>query len=343
MSVKKLLEAIGETEEPDDNVEEAGSSLLKYLDENPSDQQYNTAYDSAYSAGTVLDSKYDKGTVYGTNINENRANEQTIADKWVNGLGKALSAAFTSTGEGLGVLIGGLPAILSGNSDLAFKNPVVNFFNEAQDVVDKSLPNYQSEAEQNNSLLEDLTTANFWSDKFLRGAGIMAGNIIPATSIMKAGKAFKTAILASKAGELGIASNLIKEVPKLNRIAKIIDGSSALTASVVGRVGESALEANDVYDQVVNDLIQKREAGLPEFQLTDEQIENRAKQARMNTFGANMLLAIPDTYQMMKLFGNFGTTTKALNKFQKNASGLFEKTPLTRFEKVMSVAKEPFH
>lgn len=341
MSVKKLLEAIGETEEPDDNVEEAGSSLLKYLDENPSDQQYNTAYDSAYSAGTVLDSKYDKGTVYGTNINENRANEQTIADKWVNGLGKALSAAFTSTGEGLGVLIGGLPAILSGNSDLAFKNPVVNFFNEAQDVVDKSLPNYQSEAEQNNSLLEDLTTANFWSDKFLRGAGIMAGNIIPATSIMKAGKAFKTAILASKAGELGIASNLIKEVPKLNRIAKIIDGSSALTASVVGRVGESALEANDVYDQVVNDLIQKREAGLPEFQLTDEQIENRAKQARMNTFGANMLLAIPDTYQMMKLFGNFGTTTKALNKFQKNASGLFEKTPLTRFEKVMSVAKEP--
>ena len=345
MSIKTLLKYIGENEDldtssSDDNTDEQVSTLLNYIgSENP--QTYNTAYDSPYSAGTVLDSKYDKGALYGTNINERRANQQTIADKWVNGLGKAISTAVTSTGEGLGVLVGGIPAILSGDSDVAFKNPIVNFFSEAQDAVDKSLPNYQSEAEQNNSLLEDLGTANFWSDKFLRGAGYMAGNLIPATGIMKVGKAFKTAILANKAGELGIASNLIKEVPKLNRLAKIIDGGSALTASVVGRVGESALEANDVYEQVVADLTQKRDAGLPEFQLTDEQIEDRAKDARISTFGTNMLLAIPDTYQMMKLFGNFGSSTKALGKLQKNASGLFEKTPLTRFEKVINVAKEP--
>lgn len=341
MSVKKLLEAIGETEESDNNVEEAGNSLLKYLDENKNIDQYNTAYDSPYSVGTVLDSKYDKGALYGTNINESRANQQTITDKWLNGLGKATGVALTSTGEGIGVILGGIPAILAGDSDLAFKNPVVNFFSQTQESIDKSLPNYQSEGGQNNSLLEDLGTANFWSDKFLRGAGYMAGNLIPATTIMKAGKAFKTAVLASKANKLNLASNIVKDVSKVNNLSKIIDGGTTVTASIVGNVGESALEANDAYEQIKNDLLQKRDAGMPEFQLSDEQIEDRAKDGRIATFGANMLLAIPDIYQYGKLFGNFNNSTKALNKIRKNSQGMYENMPMSRLEKLIYKAKEP--
>lgn len=261
MSIKTLLKYIGEDENIDnssnDNNDEQINTLLNYIGEgSDTSDKYNTAYDSPYSVGTVLDSKYDKGALYGTNINESRANQQTITDKWLNGLGKATGVALTSTGEGIGVILGGIPAILAGDSDLAFKNPVVNFFSQTQESIDKSLPNYQSEGEQNNSLLEDLGTANFWSDKFLRGAGYMAGNLIPATTIMKAGKAFKTAVLASKANKLNLANNIVK---------KIIDGSTTVTASIVGNVGESALEANDAYDQIKNDLLQKKDAGIPEF------------------------------------------------------------------------------
>ena len=346
MSIKTLLKYIGEDENIDnssnDNNDEQINTLLNYIGEgSDTSNKYNTAYDSPYSVGTVLDSKYDKGALYGTNINESRANQQTITDKWLNGLGKATGVALTSTGEGIGVILGGIPAILAGDSDLAFKNPVVNFFSQTQKSIDKSLPNYQSEGEQNNSLLEDLGTTNFWSDKFLRGAGYMAGNLIPATGIMKAGKAFKTAVLASKANKLNLASNIVKDVSKVNNLSKIIDGGTTVTASIIGNVGEAALEANDAYDQIKNDLLQKKDAGIPEFQLSDEQIEDRAKDGRMATFGANMLLAIPDIYQYGKLFGNFNNSTKALNKIRKNSQGMYETMPMSRLEKLIYKAKEP--
>ncbi len=234
---------------------------------------------SDYLTGGVFDNQY---------LDEARARKQSSGEKWLHGLGKAGSTAITSMGEGLGILGGGIAAIATQDSDTVFKNPVVEFFSSIQEDVNEALPNYYTIEEQNNNVLQNLATANFWSDKFMSGVGFAASSFIPAIGIAKLGSGLKAAM----------------SIAKGTKAAMVVDGMTNLTGAVIGRIGESGIEANGAYDEIYNNLIKQG--------ATPERADALAKDARLKVFGTNMMLAIPDAIQFGILFNGFrNTATKA--------------------------------
>jgi len=225
----------------------------------------------------------DVETPFGISLPEQRAKNQTTTDKWLSGGIKGLSTFVTATGQTAGAVGGGIAAtamMALGNdfdSDLMFKNPVLDFFAKWNETVKERNPNYYSEAEVNASVIAGMGTANFWSDKFLDGVGFMASAIMTGYGAAKFG------------AQLGI-----------NVAGKIGSGFNTLQAALVGRTGESAIEANDAYEQTLEKLKASRLLG--EHNLTDEEIEDRAKDARAATFGFNMAIAVTDAYQFGKIF-----------------------------------------
>lgn len=222
-------------------------------------------------------------TPYGISIDEQRAKNQTTTDKWLSGGIKGLSTFVTATGQTVGAVGGGIAAtamMALGNdfdSDLMFKNPVLEFFAKWNETVKERNPNYYSQAEMNASVIEGMATANFWSDKFLDGVGFMASAIMTGYGAAKFG------------AQLGI-----------NIASKIGSGFNTMQAALVGRTGESAIEANDAYEQTLDRLKATRLLG--EHNLTDDEIEDKAKDARAATFGFNMAIALTDAYQFGKIF-----------------------------------------
>lgn len=224
----------------------------------------------------------DENLPFGTDIHESRAAAQSTLSKWGSGLMKGVSTFATASGQTVGIVGGGIVATSMaalGNdfdSDIVFKNPVVEFFAHVNDKIVERNPNYYSQAEENASVLSNMATANFWSDKFINGVGFMASALV--TGAGAAGLGVKLGLGATKLGA----------------------GINTFQAAVIGRMGESGIEANDTYEQTIQTLKAARQAG--ENNYSDEEIEEFAKDARGTAFGFNMMLAIPDAYQLGKIF-----------------------------------------
>ena len=233
----------------------------------------------------------DERAIYGTSLNEGRAAAQTTGDKWASGIYKGITTFATATGETAGVVGGGLAAIgmtALGNecdSDTVFKNPIVSYFADLNERIVELNPNYYSEAEHNASVLSNMGTANFWSDKVMNGIGFMASALVTAGGAAKIG------------AKLGLKA--VGSATKISGMS-VSEGVNTLQAGIIGRMGESGIEANETYEQTLQTLEAARKAGTNNF--TDEQIEDMAKDARAATFGFNMMLAVPDAYQFGKIF-----------------------------------------
>ena len=220
----------------------------------------------------------DENTIYGTSLNEGRAAAQTTGDKWASGIYKGVTTFATATGETAGVVAGGIAALgmtALGNpwdSDTVFKNPIVSYFADLNDRIAELNPNYYSEAEHNASVLSNMATANFWSDKVMNGIGFMASAILTAGGAAKIGT------------KLGL-----KAVGSSTKIAgmSVSEGVNTLQAGIIGRMGESGIEANETYENTIATLEAARKDGTNNF--TDAEIEEMAKDARAATFGFNMM------------------------------------------------------
>ena len=233
----------------------------------------------------------DENTIVGTSLNEGRAAAQTTADKWASGIYKGVTTFATATGETAGVVLGGIAAVgmtALGNewdSDTVFKNPIVSYFADLNERIVELNPNYYSEAEHNASVLSNMGTANFWSDKVMNGIGFMASAMLTA---------YGAAGIGAKLGLKAVGS-----ATKLSKLS-ISEGVNTLQAGIIGRMGESGIEANEAYETAISTLETARKEGTNNF--TDTEIEEMAKDARAATFGFNMMLAIPDAYQFGKVF-----------------------------------------
>lgn len=208
----------------------------------------------------------DKNIPFGTDLIEHRAAAQSTLDKWGHGIIKGISTFSTASGETLGAIGGGIVGgalTALGNdfdSDIVFKNPIVEFFSHVNDRVKERNPNYASQAEINSSVLSNMATANFWSDKFLDGLGFLASALV----------------VGGGAAGIGAKTGLAN-------LGKLGTGLNTFQAALVGRVGESAIEANDTYEQTVESLKEARKEGNNNY--TDDEIESIAKDSRASTFG----------------------------------------------------------
>ena len=128
---------------------------------------------------------------------------------------------------------------------------------------------------------------------------------------------------------MGLSGYTPEEIENTILKFKFADGVSGLTASAIGRIGESVIEARGTKDEMI-------QAGY-----TAEEADD----AMNSNFLANMALALPDFYQNLKMFGTFknilNSKPSAIGKYSDEAVDFFNagKKELGKVDKATNIVK----
>ena len=256
---------------------------------------------------------------------EQRAKKQSGFAKFGNTFGQGLGTFGTSIASTAGVLFGipysAINAMQEGDQDNLgdlFANPVVKGIAEFDKYLKEEVfPTYYTK-EQQYSIFSAATGTDL-----INGVGFLASALVPNSVVQKVFGGLSKAVQASRIGKFtatideAIAAGTIstEEAAKLNSLVNAINKTGEITGAVIGRLGESAIEANDSYDTVKASLIAARDKARYELDaygetddpdaanLSDQDIEAQAKSMRNNVFGGNMLLALSDFNQTMRWLG----------------------------------------
>lgn len=209
---------------------------------------------------------------------DDRAEAQSISDKWGNGMVKLLGKSATAVAGGVGMigsvlynvagqLEDGVMGLTGREGDTSFRQIYDNDYYRALDNINKGmdevLPHYITREEETASLLESLGTANFWSNDFLQGASFVVGAIATeglmsftagATGIRNLTKVLDGVNKATKAETLGAGAGSL-----FSKSAALQTGYEAATIArqmITGAGYESAVEAMSFADDAKREWIE---------------------------------------------------------------------------------------
>lgn len=253
-----------------------------------------------------------------------RANAQSSLAKIGNTIGQGVGTFLTATassgaallGGGVGLLAEGVDAFVEGDQvsglDIALNNPVMQGIQEFDKYLKEDLlPVYYTKEQQ-----ESLLSASTGTD-LVNGVGFLLSNIIPSAATTKLLGGLPKIAASAKAGKLesdlakAIGKGLVKaeDASKLNLLGKFFEKAPAMTGAMVGRLGESAMEANGVYESILTQLNSENELAKQELELygttdkkirTPEEIEAVAKKGQSDAFYGNMVLSVSDLAQQTR-------------------------------------------
>ena len=294
-----------------DNIQYSGP---KYKSANEYGKEVNTS--NLYSEPTNYgESVYDDQSISPmmtqSDVDEARAQNQGILDKLGSGLAHGLTTAGTSFIGGTVGLGNGLLDMMSGKS--FYDNATFKLMDEISQSVNEATPLYQDKSEKNGDFVDSiLTNDDFWIDGLFNGLGFVAGGYGSGAVF---GKAVGTALKAAKLGQTAKVTEIaakagIEDVKGFaDKITSFAQKVPNITAATTGRIYESTVEANQVYDS------------LKEKVASGEITEDQAKQARNAVFASNMALGIVDYFQYAKFLDNFSNHRASLNKIVKGVTG----------------------
>lgn len=275
-----------------------------------------------------------------------RARSQSTADKWGNGAVKMLGTAATSFAEPfVDLTVGVAQAIGTGKISGIYDNVVTQQFDGFNEYLQKEFPNYYTKAEEEAGVLEGLGTANFWADKALNGAGYMLGAI--GSGMLTGGLGLgtratgATKILQGLGKEFSAGKKVLDLANLTAKEARLIKAGRALdnlTASTVGAIGESGMEARGIKNNTLKTLTQLRDSGDPRYVgISDEDINSAAEAAGNTGFALNMAIVGTSNFlQFGKLFKNgYSAERQAFGEIAKDAeSGLFKAVKPSKLSRV---------
>lgn len=253
----------------------------------------------------VGDSMYDEGITSMTQL-DNLANTRGELQPWYAqigaGLAKGAVLAGTTFADGiLGTIVGLGNAAATGTFSGFWDNPFSNAMQQVNEWSESALPNYYTDAEQNDPWYENIFSANFIGDKFLKNLGFAVGAAysgrisVGVTSkllgLNKARQAFKGAVTASgealnpnaalqayREGDLFLDGvRLTDELARDAKKLKMAEPTLKLTGAFSGALGEARIEAIqnskdwfELHKQQLDDAqakvaAQEQEAMLREF------------------------------------------------------------------------------
>jgi hypothetical protein len=316
-------------------------------------------FESASVGESFLDSQYDLGTHPSTDLNENRAQEQTILDKWGNAAPKLLGTAFTSLAEPFVNFTYGLgSAITSGEMENFYDNEVTRSFDQLNDNLAKSFPHYATQKEQASEWWQSPGYANFWADKVGNGAGFVLGAL--GAGLLTAGvgtfgavasrssKVFNSLGKLSKAGKVLDATSdgaaALNKITEARKLIKLRSLSDQLGASFVGAVGESGMEARSIKQETYDRLFEQKTQELGRF-LTDEEekeIQEIADSAGNAGFGLNLaIVGSSNMFQFGSLFkGGYNQQKQLLNRISKT-DGVYAADKVSKLDMLGTVLSTP--
>ena len=238
-------------------------------------QVYNSALQRAVPQEVgfvgVGDSMYDEGITSMTQL-DNLANTRGELQPWYAqigaGLAKGAVLAGTTFADGIiGTIVGLGNAAATGTFSGFWDNPFSNAMQQVNEWSESALPNYYADAEKNDPWYENIFSANFIGDKFLKNLGfavgaaysgkISAGATSKLLGLNKARQAFKGAVTASgealspnaalqayREGDLFLDGvRLTDELARDAKKLKMAEPTLKLTGAFSGALGEARIEA----------------------------------------------------------------------------------------------------
>jgi hypothetical protein len=140
---------------------------------------------------------------------------------------------------------------------------------------------------------------------------------------LKGGNKTLAGLTAAEAASQGLSA--VDDIERLRKAKKFADSISGFSASLVGRVGETALESYGTKEEIL------RNGGS----------EEDASRAAAFNFAANMALSLPDYYQNIKMLGTFDNIlSKGLSQYSDESVDLYklgEKT-VGKYDKYLNIA-----
>jgi hypothetical protein len=266
----------------------------------------------------VNDSMYDEDITSMTQL-DNLANTRGEMQPWYAqigaGLAKGAVLAGTTFADGIiGTIVGLGNAAATGTFSGFWDNPFSNAMQQVNEWSESVLPNYYTDAEKNDPWYENIFSANFIGDKFLKNLGfavgaaysgkISAAGMSRILSLNKARQAFKGAVTASgealnpnaalqayREGDLFLDGvRLTDELARDAKKLKMAEPTLKLTGAFSGALGEARIEAIqnskdwfELHKQQLDDAqakvaAQERESMLREFpQFAQYQISSDGK------------------------------------------------------------------
>lgn len=127
----------------------------------------------------VNDSMFDEDITSATQL-DNLANTRGELQPWYAqigaGLAKGVILAGTTFLDGtLGLVLGGAQAIAEGRGSALWDNPFSKAMQSINEWSEEALPNYYTDAERNEPWYENIFTADFLGDKFIKNLGFTVG------------------------------------------------------------------------------------------------------------------------------------------------------------------------
>lgn len=127
----------------------------------------------------VNDSMFDEDITSATQLDD-LANTRGELQPWYAqigaGLAKGVILAGTTFLDGtLGLVLGGAQAIAEGRGSALWDNPFSKAMQSINEWAEEALPNYYTDAERNEPWYENIFTANFLGDKFIKNLGFTVG------------------------------------------------------------------------------------------------------------------------------------------------------------------------
>lgn len=293
----------------------------------------------------VGDSIYDEEMISATqieNLEDSRGQLQSGIAKIGAGLAKGAILAGTTFLDGtFGLLAGGAAAIKENRISALWDNPFSKALQDVNQWAEKALPNYYTDAEKEGPWYDNIFTANFIGDKFIKNLGFTVGAFYSGglTSGLTRGLA-TGAMKGAKA--LGASINTIKNISKTS---SMVAGSvGALTSAVnEGRIealnnstdwfNYNKAKLDDNYISKLNSLGQdytidengdihlRGPISSEAFKLTESYdsvigklTEDRLKMGNADLLFNTVLLSASNILQFGKMYANgFKTARKANN------------------------------
>ena len=262
---------------------------------------------------------------------DKRAERQGATAKFAKTIGQGVgtfatalaSSAATIGGAAVGIAAEGIDAVYQpGTSnvsgmDIMLSNPVSKGIDEFDKYLKEDLLPVYYTKEQQNSIFSAATAT-----EGVNGLGFLLSAVVGGQAITKAlgglakiGMMARLGTLESSAAK-AVSQGILKgeEAAKAVGLGKVINKLPAVTGAIVGRTGESAMEANGAYNDIKATLTAKRDEAANQLKttgvtdnyeianLTDEEIDAKAKQQRDNVFFGNMALGLSDLAQYTRWF-----------------------------------------
>lgn len=260
-------------------------------------------------------SMFDNDIVVGDedwqHLSDVRAENQPWYAKLGAGVGKGVALAATTFLDGTVGLIAGLAEMPDKGISALWDNEVSNALADTNRALEEILPNYRTEAEQENAWYENLGTMNFWADGVIKNLGFTVGAFYSGSAWTKALKG-----LGLLKGAMG---------------AKVI-------GSTLSAVNEGRIEANNnsydfltLQNQEIDDMVERRRAEIMASEGTEdhknlnlmllEESANRMREDAKERADAMGLTTLIGNTVLLSL-DNYAQFGKLYARGFKNARGL---------------------